>query len=87
MQLLSVSAFEQKIASGWRPKMNTAIYEQLPFECACGNNHLFAETVPLKEMAGMRLLLSCPTLEATGTIVKIKGLFRLRLESEYGLRD
>jgi hypothetical protein len=88
MQLLTVSAFEQKIASSWKPTMDTASYEHFPFRCACGKTHLLGETVPMREMAGMRLLLSCPTLQASGTIVRIKRFFWLGLlVSEYGLRD
>jgi hypothetical protein len=85
MELLDYRTFEQRISRGWEPKMQTHIYEHLPFKCACGETHLMGEAVPLKELPGMRLVLSCPTLGATATCVKIKGFFSQKLVPEFGL--
>ena len=35
----------------------------------------------------MRVVLNCPELNASGTCVKIKGFFRLRLQSEFGAKN
>lgn len=83
MQLVDFQTFEERIAAGWRPKMNTTIYESLPFDCACGEAHIFGHATVLKELPGMRLVLSCPSLKAA-TCIKIKGFIRLRIQSEFG---
>lgn len=84
MEMLDITAFERRLAVGWKPRMDTSIYQQLPFECACGETHLFGDAFVLKELGMMRLVLTCPTLRATATCVKVRGFFRRRLMSEFG---
>jgi hypothetical protein len=87
MQFVDWETFKQRVSGGWVPRMDTSIYQHLSFECACGENHLFGQAVSLKELPGMRLVLSCPALNASGTCVRIKGIFRPRLQSEFGAKN
>ncbi|WP_375754894.1 hypothetical protein [Corallococcus exercitus] len=84
LEIVSWEEFKRRVLMGWSPRMGMSIYQALSFDCACGERHLFGQAAPLKELPGMRLVLSCPRLAANGTCVKVKGLFRIRLESEFG---
>lgn len=86
LEILDWEVFKDRVSGGWGPRMDMSIYQSLSFECACGEAHLFAHAAPLKELPGMRLVLSCPALNASGTCVKIEGLFRIRIESEFGAK-
>lgn len=85
MELVAPNEFIARISLGWEPRMKTGIYDRLEFQCACGRLHLFstADTPPLLELPGMRLVVKCPESQHH-TCFKVRGLFRYRMESQFG---
>ncbi|OUR80377.1 hypothetical protein A9Q83_01370 [Alphaproteobacteria bacterium 46_93_T64] len=74
---------------GGRPcQMDTSIYAGTPFDCACGQKHLFDHhTQVLRELVGQRLVFGCPDSSAV-TCVKMKGFFKFKgFESVLGCID
>lgn len=72
--LVELDEFAARTAGGRENQMNTRIYEGAPYWCACGEKHVFAEDEVrvLRELAGMRLVLLCPSSDAL-TCVKVNG--------------
>jgi len=88
MEVVSLQEFWRRTMGGRPNRMDVSIYMGCPYECACGNTHEF-DGIPdrvLRELPGMRLVVSCPETEAV-TCIKIRGFFRYRLESLFGARD
>jgi len=85
MEHVAPNEFVARISRGWDPRMNTAIYDGLDFQCACGDSHSFdtATTSPLLELPGMRLVIKCPTSHSL-TCIKIRGFLQYRIESLFG---
>lgn len=87
MEVVPFEEFERRTERGWAPRMQTSIYHDLEFDCACGKSHRFGDAVVLCELPWMHVVLTCPRRQADATCVKIKGLFRRRLISKYGSAD
>lgn len=73
---------------GWPPQMDVSIYAGLEYDCACGRRHCFDPLTlkVLRELPGMRLVFICPESESINC-VKIRGFFRHRLESLFGVKS
>ena len=72
--LVSQDEFMVKTMGGRPNRMDTSIYDGHPFDCACGDTHIFSTaSVPImRELAGMKLVLACPNGEGI-TCVKVTG--------------
>jgi hypothetical protein len=82
LPIVPLSEFMERTAGGRPNQMNTTPYSDFPFQCACGRTHYFdpVTTEVIRELAGMRLVIGCPSGEA---ITCVKGghaaLRRLRV--------
>jgi hypothetical protein len=81
--VLSAAAFGKLFLDGVPVRMDSSIYEGMPFTCGCGSAHSFdrQSTVPVRELSGMRLVLSCPASKFV-TVVGIHGTVKPTLRSE-----
>lgn len=82
MQHLSVH--ELFSLTPWRkPQIDLSIYEQLPWACAhTGLTYIFGDSEAAMEGARMRILI-CPPGRHDFSVVKIRGLFKRRIVTEY----
>ena len=87
MELIQLVDFQHRTLGGRPCQMEVSIYGGLPFDCACGRSHNFDPTWVrvLRELPKMRLVLSCPQDMAVNC-VRIRGLFRRRLETLFGAK-
>lgn len=85
MEVVTPGDFFARTMGGRPCQMDVTIYAGCCFECACGDSHTFDPSTVrvMRELPGMRLVLGCSTGDAV-TCVKIRGLFRYRLESLFG---
>ena len=81
--VLSAAAYGTLFLEGVPVRMNSSVYEGIPFVCGCGATHPFdrQSTVPVQELTGMRLVVSCP-LSKFVTVVVIHGMVKPTLRSE-----
>ena len=81
--VLSAAAFVTLFLEGVPVRMNNSIHEGMPFVCGCGATHPFdrQSTVPVRELTGMRLVVSCPVSKFV-TVVVIHGMVKPTLRSE-----
>lgn len=81
--VLTIAAFGTLFLEGVPVRMNSSIYEGMPFICGCGTSHPFdrQSTVPVRELSGMRLVVSCPVSKFV-TVVGIHGMVKPTLRSE-----
>jgi hypothetical protein len=65
--------------------MAMSIHEGTPFECACGDMHLFSESTVqvMRELPKGRLVFACPDGKGI-TCVRLKGLLKPKFESLFG---
>lgn len=72
---------------GGRPNnMDMTAYDGAEFSCACGHSHAYrnGEVRVLRELSGMRLVLTCPTSDSL-TCVHVRGLMEFDgFESLFG---
>jgi hypothetical protein len=85
VKVVSFDNFMSSTLGGWPVKADMSIYAGKPFECACGVTHSFSgrSSEVMRELGGMRFVLRCPERKAI-TLVRVKGIFSVVLESQYG---
>ena len=79
MNVLSPTDFFAQTMGGRPNMMDMSIYQGHYFECACGQEHVFAQCVEvLRELPGHRLVFACPEDPNTLTCIRLKGFFRFK---------
>ena len=88
MKNISQQEFMVETMGGWPVKANVSAYTGKNFDCACGKVHQFSggNSEVLRELSGMRFVFRCPDRNGL-TLVKIKGLFSVKIESVVGSKD
>ena len=88
MKNVSQQEFMFETTGGWPVKANVSAYTGKSFDCACGKVHQFSgeDSEVLRELSGMRFVFRCPDRNCL-TLVKIKGLFSVKIESVMGSKD
>lgn len=88
MKSVSQQEFMVETMGGWPLNANVSVYTGKNFECACGKVHQFSgeSSEVLRELSRMRFVLRCPDRNGV-TLVKVKGLFSVKIESLMGLKD
>lgn len=85
MDVISERSFLESTADGWPVRMNVRVYSGMTYECGCGLKHELRAHRVLSELPKMRIVVLCPKEEAINC-VKIKGFFRVRLETLFAAR-
>ncbi len=88
MKLLPLDKFLIETMGGFPVRANMAAYSGKSFQCACGTTHQFSgsQDEVLREISGMRFVFRCPERKGV-TLIKIKGIFSIKLESLIGAKD
>jgi hypothetical protein len=86
IEIVSMSEFVRRTPGGRYPRGNVSTFKDLSYDCTCGHTHRFdvGTTLVLIELAGNRMVLSCPHGAAL-TCVEVRGLGR-RLVTVFGAR-
>ena len=86
MRIVPLEAFvAETLLDGWSLAADVSIYGGKAYFCACGKTHNFSGSSDdvIRELRGMRFVFHCPNRDAY-TLVKIKGFFSIRIESQLG---
>lgn len=88
MQIVPLQEFLVQTMGGFPVHANMSAYRGKKFECACGSEHYFSgsDDEVLRELSGMRFVFRCPDRKGV-TLVKVKGLFSVKIESLIGAKD
>lgn len=88
MKLVALDEFLALTMGGFPVNANMQAYIGKTFQCACGAAHQFSgsQTEVLRELSGMRFVFRCPERKGI-TLIKIKGLFSIKLESLIGAEE
>ena len=85
MKEVSITEFLSKTTGGRPVSINVSIYRGVPFDCVCGQKHLFSgdKQDVMRELPKMRLVLPCPDTDAINC-VHVKGIFKHKIIAEFG---
>ncbi len=89
--MVKVVKMEEFISNtmGGRPcQLDTSIYSGLDYECGCGKTHAWnRSSMPvIREIPVLRLVIDNPKC-GFATLVKIKGIFSYKLQSELSAKN
>tara|TARA_B100000242_G_C42935708_1_gene433964 strand:- start:351 stop:623 length:273 start_codon:yes stop_codon:yes gene_type:complete len=74
---------------GGRPcQLDTSIYSGLDYECGCGSTHRWSPSAMpvIREIPVLRIVIDNPSCGFV-TLVKIKGIFSYKLQSELSAKN
>ena len=85
MEIFSINDFFSQTMGGRPNQMDVSIYRDINLQCACGKEHPFSgeSSDVIRELTGRRLVIECPEGGAM-TCIKVKGLFKYKLQSLFG---
>ncbi len=81
VEVVSMDEFNQKTLGGVPLRRKMYVYEGIPYECGCGETHLFSpsQTRVFCELGGRDYVFLC--LNEYVTLVKVKGFSSLKFKS------
>ncbi len=81
VEVVGMDEFNQKTWCGVPLKLKMQVYEGIPYECGCGETHLFSQsqTRVFCEIGTREFVFLC--LNEYLTLIKVKGFSSLRFKS------
>ena len=81
VEVVSMDEFNQKTLGGVPLRRKMYVYEGIPYECGCGETHLFSssQTRVFCELSGRDYVFLC--LNEYVTLVKVKGFSSHKFKS------